>query len=217
MIITLVLCIPAVWRYRELADIKTKRKALLFAVILVGCSTTAVSLFYNVSMALIPGILHSGVFGFFCFGAGFIFVFSKLAHRKYGKMLDIYAIVSSVYGVFNRLCCVVNGCCSGKKLFDSFFWPNRELEILYFIIIFFVLAKQQTSKKFDGQSYLVFMMSYCAFRFVNEWFSLGQNLFNGVQIAHLWSVFFVICGYSIYIELKQHSERGVLRSADRRH
>lgn len=188
-------------KLRNMLDISKKTHAVLVGVIMTTAGRYAISFFYQLSGILMPDILHSGIFGLFCLGVLFIYVFSCIIRKPVGKMLDVFAIIMSVYGALNRLNCVIIGCCGGVDLWGNLQWPNRMLEIAFFAAAFFVLMQYKEKTQFHGQLFLWLMTGYGVFRFLNEFLSRGQVLFCGLKIAHIWAFLCSAIGFSIYSEM----------------
>jgi len=206
--LSILVNILLVWKLRDMINIFTKKQAMLFGVLLTLFGIGSISFFYQLSGWIMPGILHSGIFGLFCFGVLLMYLISRVSLKRFGDMLDVFAVLMSVYGALNRICCLITGCCSGVELpWGDLHWPNRELEVAFFLISFFVLMHFRTTTKFPGQMFLYFMIGYGAFRFLNEFLSKGQELFYGLKIAHIWSFLCVAVGISVYSELSLRVER----------
>lgn len=212
LVAALAASIPIAIFLREMIEIKSQRDAGLFGVMLMFLGTRCIGFFYQLCGWIMPGILHSGVFGIFCFGVIVVWLLSKLMRRNFGKMLDFFAILMALYGALNRVCCLVNGCCSGVNFGRaSLSWPNRELEVLFFFAAFVLLLLFRHKRKFTGQLFLLLMIGYGLFRFFNEFLSKGQEILYVLKIAHIWSFLCVAIGFSVYVELNLRADKLVNR------
>ena len=189
------------WKLRDMISIVDKKQAVLYGVVMTFLGGRSIGWFYQLGVLLMPDILHSGIFGLFCFGVLFVYLASRLCRKDFGNMLDYFAIIMSVYGAVNRLNCVIIGCCGGINLWGSLRWPNRILEIVFFLAAFVVLIRCKEKRRFHGQLFLWLMTGYGIFRFLNEFLSRGQVLFCGLKIAHIWAFLCAAIGFSIYSEM----------------
>lgn len=133
-------------------------------------------------------------------------VFRKKSREDLKELFDKYAVYICPSMIFQRLHCMLAGCCGGKEIFRiGFFWPTRETEIIfYFLILLFFCNRISTGKYSKGTLLPLLMCFYGVFRFVNEFFRTGIGL---IRMAHIWSVLSIMIGYAVYIELKKHHNR----------
>lgn len=120
------------------------------------------------------------------------------------RIFDMFAVYVCPSMIFQRFRCILSGCCSGKTFFHTdFHWPTRESEIVfYFLVLLFFISEIEKEQIKKGCMFPVLMISYGLFRFVNEFFRIGNGIFH---LAHIWSILSIIVGYSIYSELNKRA------------
>ena len=86
-------------------------------------------------------------------------------------------------------------------------FPTRESELLYYAVMLILLIPRVDKDKNPGGMYPLYMATYGAFRFFNEFFrtSSSEMLFH---LSHLWAVIAFVVGLSIYAETKARNRRG---------
>ena len=126
----------------------------------------------------------------FVFYGGFIFasltsvVYARVKRLPLAKLADILGPSVAIGHVFGRLGCFFNGCCYGKACHLP--WavtfppphvmhgipvhPTQLYEALGNLAIFAGLTAVYRRKRFDGQIWWLYVLSYGALRFVIEFF-----------------------------------------------
>jgi len=152
------------------------------------------------------GLIRSG----FVFYGGLILAIVALYFlaKKYKlpflKLLDIVAIGLPLGQALGRLGCFFYGCCYGKvsAVFGLKRIPTQLISALALIIIFFILFLVKKRKRFNGQIFLFYILSYGLFRFVIEFFRAdprGQiGFFSTSQFIAVFSVLigiFLLCRF----------------------
>jgi phosphatidylglycerol:prolipoprotein diacylglycerol transferase len=96
------------------------------------------------------------------------------------KVADVFAPSVALGHAFGRLGCFFNGCCSGKAC--DLPWavrfpghvaavhPTQLYEVAGNLVIFAALSSFYRHRKFDGQIWWLYVLSYGALRFVVEFF-----------------------------------------------
>ena len=112
-----------------------------------------------------------------------------------------------------RINCIVSGCCSGLVIPGTHVhFPTRELEILYYIVMLILLIPRVKKSKNPGSIYPLYMASYGAFRFIDEFFRTSSTgmLFH---LSHVWAAIAFAAGLSIYIEInaRNHQRKKEIR------
>ena len=112
-----------------------------------------------------------------------------------------------------RINCIVSGCCAGLAIPGTHFhFPTRELEILYYIVMLILLIPRVKKSKNPGSIYPLYMASYGAFRFIDEFFRRSSTgmLFH---LSHVWAAIAFAAGLSIYIEInaRNHQRKKVIK------
>lgn len=148
------------------------------------------------------------IYGVFFFESLFVFGVTSLLHIRKDYFFDALAIASIPSFFFGRIGCLASGCCGGKHIFNSqLFWPTRESELVFCIVVFILLLRMEKKNTCPGLLFPMLMISYGCFRFVNEWFRTGKEILFGMHIAHIWSIVSIVVGASIYYELKLKAEK----------
>lgn len=146
--------------------------------------------------------LYGGIF----FMPAFYLVLIKVTGKNSADIFDIFTICMIFTLLCARMNCIFSGCCMGKCIVEggTFKWPTRELEILYYVVLIFVLKRKIFKQGTRGTLYPIYMISYGVFRFVIEWFREADSNFIYVfHKAHIWSLISICVGLIIYRHLKQ--------------
>lgn len=128
------------------------------------------------------------------------FAGAKLLRRSVADVFDCFTLCI----VFTLLCarvnCLISGCCLGRLIpgSESLRWPTRQLEVVFYLILLFVLYRKTQKEEFRGRSYPLFMMSYGVFRFIVEWFRESEHIYGYLHISHIWSLVAIAIGAAFY-------------------
>lgn len=133
---------------------------------------------------------------------------AKLFHRDIRMMCDIYSLAIIIGMFFGRVNCCFAGCCGGIYIdFLGFNWPAREAELLFYIIIGFIMGRRCFKKTFDGRCMPIYLISYGVFRFFNEWLRETSIDFFTRHVAHFWCILFIIIGTVTLIIMNQKDKK----------
>lgn len=153
--------------------------------------------------------------GMSLFGAVFFlpvvyYAAAKLTQRNVKEVFDIFSICTIFTLLCARINCLMGGCCLGKVIpgLNGFRWPTREIEIGFYIVLLVWLGKKVGKKKFSGQIYPLYMISYGIFRFVEEWFRESDHVYGLFHLSHLWAVISIAVGTAIYYRLAKKPDSG---------
>lgn len=122
--------------------------------------------------------------------------------RSIANACDVFTIPSIVVVACARMNCVLSGCCLGTIIpgTDGWRWPTREVELILYVVLFFVLRKKISNPKYNGKLYPIYMISYGTFRFIVEWFRESDNTVGFIHVSHFWSIIAIMIGIlSIYL------------------
>lgn len=182
-------------------------------------------------MALVLSILHT-LIGVLCvkffaflesgdgnemslYGAVFFlpaiyFACAKLTKRKVADVFDVFTICTVCTLLCARFNCIFAGCCLGSIIpgTEALRWPTRELEIVFYVVLFILLRKKVCKKKYSGLIYPIYMMAYGVFRFIVEFFRESEHDFGWIHISHVWSLVAIAIGAGIYFWLFKKSKIG---------
>ncbi len=123
-------------------------------------------------------------------------------NSKKRELFDMYSFYIMPSMVLQRIRCILDGCCIGIEIGTTGLrWPTREAEIVFYILMIYLLNKKEKTTNTGGLFPLV-MIYYGAFRFVEEFFRESAN-HTIIHMAHIWSVLAIVVGLSIYAEFKK--------------
>lgn len=129
---------------------------------------------------------------------------AKLSKRKMADVFDIFTICMIFTLMCARINCIIAGCCVGLPVpgLTGVRWPTRELEVLFYLVLLFLLGRMVLARKTNGTAYPIYMAAYGGFRFVVEFFRHSDHQFGIFHISHLWALLSLCLGLSIYAELR---------------
>lgn len=140
------------------------------------------------------------------------FAGAKLFRRHASDIFDIFAMCTVTTLLFARIRCIVAGCCMGSSVFGSgILWPTREMEILFYIVLLYVLYRLNKSQRHRGEIWPIYMIAYGIFRFITEWMRDEEPFLWFFHHGHVWSVLSIIIGCSVYFELRRKASTGKMR------
>ena len=180
-----------------------------YAVLILSVLHTAI----GVCSVKVFAFLESGDIGNMSLFGGVFFMpaaywlGAKLTKRPYWKVCDVLTPCMLFTLMCARINCIVSGCCSGLVIPGTHVhFPTRELEILYYIVMLILLIPRVKKSKNPGSIYPLYMASYGAFRFLDEFFRTSSTgmLFH---LSHVWAAIAFAAGLSIYIEIKSRNQK----------
>ena len=138
---------------------------------------------------------------------------AKISKRPSKEVFDIFTPCMLFTLMCARVNCIVSGCCSGLVIPGTHVhFPTRELEIIYYIVMLILLVPRVKKSKNPGSTYPLYMASYGAFRFIDEFFRTSSTgmLFH---LSHVWAAIAFAAGLSIYIEInaRNHQRKKVIK------
>ena len=194
------------WLYRMRRQLQMK----WYAVLILSVLHTAI----GVCSVKVFAFLESGDIGNMSLFGGVFFMpaaywlGAKLTKRPYCKVCDVFTPCMLFTLMCARINCIVSGCCSGLVIPGTHVhFPTRELEILYYIVMLILLIPRVKKSKNPGSIYPLYMASYGAFRFLDEFFRTSSTgmLFH---LSHVWAAIAFAAGLSIYIESSMKNKKG---------
>jgi len=136
-----------------------------------------------------------------------IYIWKK--NLSFWKIADIFAPFTALgYGIV-RIGCFLNGCCYGKVT-DSAFgvvfpyvdaFPRHPTQLYSSaanILIFIFLMWYLPRKKFDGQIFLIYLMTYSIYRFVVEFFRANLVMYGPLSTSQTYSVVLFVAAVLLY-------------------
>ena len=194
------------WLYRMRRQLQMK----WYAVLILSVLHTAI----GVCSVKVFAFLESGDIGNMSLFGGVFFMpaaywlGAKLTKRPYCKVCDVFTPCMLFTLMCARINCIVSGCCAGLVIPGTHVhFPTRELEILYYIVMLILLIPRVKKSKNPGSIYPLYMASYGAFRFIDEFFRTSSTgmLFH---LSHVWAAIAFAAGLSIYIESSMKNKKG---------
>ena len=135
-------------------------------------------------------------------------VLGKITKRDVRMMCDIYSLAIVIGMFFGRINCVFAGCCGGIYIdFLGFEWPAREVELLFYLVIGFIMGRRCIKRTFDGRCLPIYLISYGVFRFFNELLRTGDPILGPFHIAHVWCTLFIIIGIVTLVILNNKDKK----------
>lgn len=185
------------WLYRMRRQLQMKWYAvLIFSVLHTAIGVCSVKVFAFLESGNIGNMsLFGGVF----FMPLYYFLFAKLTKRKVADVFDVFTVCIIFTLMCARINCLISGCCFGLPIKGTtLYWPTRELEIAFYVVLLIWLGGRILKTKAPGTAYPLYMIAYGVFRFIIEWFR--QSSYSGIHPAHIWSLISLTLGLSIYFE-----------------
>lgn len=138
---------------------------------------------------------------------------AKLTKQPYGAVCDVFTPCMIFTVMCVRVNCIISGCCTGLRIPGTQMrFPTRETEVIYYVVMLLLLIPRVKKDERPGSIYPLYMATYGAFRFFNEFFrtSSSEMLFH---LSHLWAAIAFVVGLSIYAETKARNskEKKVIR------
>lgn len=199
------------WLYRMRRQLQMKWYAVIaFSVLHTVCGVLSVKAFAFLETGDAGNMsLFGGVF----FMPVLYFISAKVSKRNIKAVFDIFTICMIFTVMCARINCIVSGCCAGLVIPGTHVhFPTRELEILYYIVMLILLVPRVKKSKNPGSIYPLYMASYGAFRFLDEFFRTSSTgmLFH---LSHVWAAIAFAAGLSIYIEInaRNHQRKKVIK------
>ena len=205
------------WLYR----FRNKLALKIPVILLLSILHTAVGVLSVKVFAVIEGFGDPSAAGGMSLFGGIFFMplfyaaVSRMTKRPAAAVFD-YCTVCMVFTVMcARINCIVSGCCKGAHIVgsDGPRWPTRELEVMFYIILLYFLISWIMKEKYKGKIYLIYVMAYGCFRFIEEFFRDSSWRLGVFHKAHLWALIAFGLAGSIYAELlKKQSKKSKRRN-----
>lgn len=206
-ILWIVLAVATIFGYFWLSSHKQKLRigegmALLLAVVHTLVGVICVKAFAFLEGA---GAGSMSLFGAVFFMPAFYFAGAKLTKRSAADVFDIFVILIIFTLMCSRFNCLAGGCCLGSIIpgTENLRWPNRELEIGFYLVLLAWLGKKVGKSQYSGKIYPMYMMAYGVFRFIVEWFRESETLVGFFHISHIWALVSIGVGAYIYRKLSE--------------
>lgn len=215
MLLLLGTIFNALWLYRVRRTLQIKWCAVIaLSVLHTLIGVLCVKVFAFLETGFDPDSLgNMSLFGGVFFMPVFYYIGAKISKRDVKVVFDTFTICMIFTVMCARINCIIAGCCAGLVIPGTHFrFPTRELEILYYIVMLVLLIPKVKRSENPGSIYPLYMASYGAFRFMDEFFrtsSTGMLL----HLSHIWAAIAFAAGLSIYIEIntRNHQRKKVIK------
>jgi phosphatidylglycerol:prolipoprotein diacylglycerol transferase len=164
--------------------------------------------------------------------AGILYV--RLKKLPLWKLADVLAPSIALGHAFGRIGCLLNGCCYGRvchlpwaihfpqghETYPNGVHPTEIYESALNLALYAALVWLYRRKKFDGQVFAAYLMSYAVLRSFVELFRGDyppeQYLLGWITPAHLVSIVILAAGLILFLILRrQTSQPPALKTEDR--
>jgi phosphatidylglycerol:prolipoprotein diacylglycerol transferase len=144
--------------------------------------------------------IHGGIFT--AIVAGYIYTVKK--KKSFLKLADIIVTALPLAQGIGRVGCDV----FGKPMSDIMPWginyggqilhPAQIYEFILDYILFIFLWRRSYNKKFDGELFAIYLISFPIIRGIVEFFRINPVIWGPFSISHLLSLILVIIGIVVY-------------------
>ena len=202
----LIVGFPLVWKRRDRVGFEHVWQVLLLCVSYSAVCVFAATIFCSIERVLSGEAFSWG--GVSTYGMYFLAPIPYLIASKGAKragLTDLLAIYAVPSLFLQRASCLVAGCCQGALIPGTEMrWPTRELELVFYVLLFLYFLRKEKSDTFiKGSLFPILMTSYGAFRFFEEGFRDAGGA-SYLHLAHLWSFMSFVIGLSILLEMKRN-------------
>lgn len=185
--------------------------ALLVALLHTIVGVLSVKVFAFLESGFNPdSIGNMSLFGGIFFMPLAYWIGAKVTKRNVGQVFDVFTICMVFTVMCARINCIFAGCCFGMLIPGAagIRWPTREMEILFYVILLFILGRKIIAGKHSGEIYPIYMTAYGAFRFIVEFFRVSDSSLGIVHLSHVWAIVSFGIGISIYYEMQSRKNKG---------
>jgi prolipoprotein diacylglyceryltransferase len=200
--------LTALWLWLFRSRIGISGPAVLpVAIAHTGAGLLCVSAFAGLESFRLPLSGGMSLYGAVFLLPIFYWAAGKLFARDLNQVFDVMLLCMVSTLMLVRVNCIASGCCQGLLLPGSsgLHWPTREAEMLFHGILLVFFYRRLRRQELPGSCYPLYMMAYGLFRFIEEWFRVGERSILGLHPAHIWSILSIVIGWSIYSEFKTRS------------
>lgn len=202
------------YRFRDKLDFKIP------VIIILSILHTVVGVLSVKAFAIIEGFGDLSVVGNMSLFGGIFFMplfyaaVSRVMKRPMAVVFDYFTVCMVFTVMCARINCIISGCCRGAYIHgaDGPRWPTRELEVLFYIILLCYLINIIRIEGNRGQIYLIYVIAYGIFRFVEEFFRESAATLGVFHKAHIWALISLGLGISFYAELQKKQSKSKRRN-----
>lgn len=168
-------------------------------------------------------IWNGGLSYFGSLGAGVAvaILFGRKRGIPFFRLADLLAPSLALGYAFGRIGCFLNGCCYGAPThlpwgvrFPNSPYPYEPLHPVQLyafagnILFMFLLLKVDAKKKFEGQTFVLYVLLYCIYRFLAEILRKGYTAFvlvDGLTQAQVACIVFFLLGIYLWKRLEKRA------------
>jgi len=160
--------------------------------------------------------IHGGIFSAIIAG----YIYSRKSKISFFKLADIVALSLPLAQGIGRIGCDV----FGKPMLGNFPWginyggqivhPAQVYEFVLDYILFIVLWRRSYKQKFEGELFIVYLISFSVIRGVVEFFRINPVVWGPFSISHVLSLVLVIIGLILYKFLSNKSKVKINPNSD---
>jgi prolipoprotein diacylglyceryl transferase len=153
------------------------------------------------------GIASSGSFIGVIVGA---YIFYRFTKAKIWKLLDAVGMSLMPVMAIGRIGCLFAGCCYGKiaevpwaiHLHNHLRHPTQIYDMISASCIFAFMLWYRKRKHFDGSVFLLTLILYGIFRFIIEFYRVGERLLGISYSQYAYGLMFLLCAAVFLKKLK---------------
>ena len=215
VLIGLIAGIPAVWIFRERAAVRSGL-GVAGLCLLYSLSSLFSALVFAKLEALIGGSTVGegavSTYGIYLIGPFILMLAAKLTRRNVAGVMDNFALYAMPSLFLMRCNCLFSGCCYGLPIgATGLSWPTRESEMIFYAAMFVIFWIMLKKNEIPGQLFPLLMVSYGAFRFINQWFR--DDGVAGMNISHWWSLLTILIGLWLFLEFRARAAKKANKAA----
>ncbi len=147
----------------------------------------------------------------------FIIIYCKINKWATNRILDYFAIAAALMSAIGRIGCFLNGCCGGRHtslpwgvIFPNDTNPVHPTQLYHFgfelFILFPLLIWINKRKRFEGETFWMFVWIYSFFRFWIEFLRTNMRVYAGLTHAQIFSAVAVFVSGIILIRKYRKSK-----------
>ncbi len=158
-------------------------------------------------------VMYGGLIFGIIFGAAYAYL-KKLSFWTYA---DIAALGGAIGMLFGRFGCYFANCCPTKAtampwaivLNGKGYHPSSIYENIFFILLFIALLKIREHKRFEGQLFLTFLVSYPIVRFLVEFTRYYPDMYFGLTASQIISIALFAIFLPVYIRKSKEKTESI--------
>ena len=215
VLIGLIAGIPAVWIFRQRANVKSVLGVAGLCLLYSLGSLVSALVFAKLEGLIGGDAVGEGAvstYGIYLIGPFLLMLAAKLTRLNVAGVMDVFALYAMPSLFLMRCNCLFSGCCYGLPIGTTgLTWPTRESEMVFYAVMFVVFWIMLKKNEIPGQLFPLMMVSYGAFRFVNQWFR--DDGAAGMNISHIWSLVAILIGLSLFLNFRAKAAEAAKKEA----